>query len=116
MVKRYVNRHTPSRERKRQNRPSPSLSAAEQSEGTTSIGNDGNMYIARSAGKSKRWFKLTPHTQHAKRRKQVKRKTTKRKSPKRKTTKRKSPKQKTAKRKTTKRKSSKRKTTKRQYK
>jgi hypothetical protein len=53
------NRHSPSLEKKRSERPSPSASAAEQRIGTIKRGNDGQMYIVKSdKNRIKRWYVL----------------------------------------------------------
>jgi hypothetical protein len=51
------NRHSPSLNKKRSERPSPSASAAEQPVGTEMRGNDGKMYIVRKHKSGiKRWY------------------------------------------------------------
>ena len=106
---------TPSLEKKRSERPSPSQSAAATPVGTKMKGNDGFIYkVVKTSNGVKRWAKdINSSKRKTSKRKSVKRKSSKRKSVKRKSSKRKSIKRKTSKRKSVKRKSSKRKSVKR---
>jgi hypothetical protein len=56
----FKNRHSPSLEKKRSIRPSPSASAAEKRIGTVQQGNDGHMYKVKSdKNGTKRWYRAT---------------------------------------------------------
>lgn len=56
-VNKSKNRHSPSVEKKRKDRPSPSISAAENPN-MTAEGNDGNMWVSKKSGNSYRWMKV----------------------------------------------------------